>query len=86
MFQVKKVLQTVISNSLQVSQWKDLEMCVLIHLESKSLAKYLKENPLAAHKQLIQSQTLPEQQHEDKCRVVLCLTHAAGWDTSQMKQ
>lgn len=48
-------------------------MCVLIHLESKPLAFHLKENPIAAHKQLIKSETLPEKKHEDKPRVVLCL-------------
>lgn len=48
-------------------------MCVLIHLESKPLAYHLKEDPIAAHEQLIKSQTLPEKKHEDKSRVVLCL-------------
>lgn len=48
-------------------------MCVLINLESKPLAYYLKEDPIAVHKQLIKSQTLPEKKHEDKSRVVLCL-------------
>lgn len=67
---VKKVPQNFY---VQFSHWKGLRMCVLIHLESKPLAFHLKENPIAAHKQLIKSQTLPEKKHEDKPRVVLCL-------------
>lgn len=48
-------------------------MFVLIYLEFKPLAYHLKENPVAAHKQLIKSQTLPEKKHEDKSKVMLCL-------------
>lgn len=70
---MKKVPQNLFPNEVQFSQWKDLGMCVLIRLESKPLVYHLKENPIAAYKQLIKSQTLPEKKHEDKCRVVLCL-------------
>lgn len=67
---MKEVPQNI---CVQLSHWKDLGMCVLIHLESRPLGFHLKENPIAAQKQLIKSQTLPEKKHEDKPRVVLCL-------------
>ena len=66
------------SNQVQFSQWRDLGMCVLIHLESKPLAYDLKENLIAAHKQLITSQTLPEKKHEDASRAALCLNTCGG--------
>lgn len=77
LLKVKKVTQNIY---VQFSHWKDLGMCVLVHLESKPLAFHLKENPIAAHKQLIKSQTLPEKKHEDKPRVVLCLNTCSSFE------